>query len=149
MDFGNNISLCDDPMDVIVKLAPYVKSCHMKNMGVQNYADGFLLSEVRFQDGFLDIPAMWRILKTSNPRLNPVHELITRDPLKVPVLTDKYWATWPDRSGIYLARTIRLVNANASKKPLPVVSTLSPDAQAQAEENNNIDCFDWARTALA
>jgi 3-oxoisoapionate decarboxylase len=92
---------------------------------------------------------MWRILKKSNPKLNPIHELITRDPLKVPVLTDKYWVTWPDRSGKYLARTIRLVDANASKIPLPVVSTLSPDAQAQAEENNNIDCFDWARAALA
>ena len=34
VDFGNNISLCDDPVDVTVtKLAPYVKSCHMKNMG--------------------------------------------------------------------------------------------------------------------
>jgi sugar phosphate isomerase/epimerase len=149
VDFGNNISLCDDPMDVIVKLAPYVKSCHMKNMAVQNYADGFLLSEVLFEDGFLDIPAMWAILKKSNPKLQPTHELITRDPLKVPVLTDKYWVTWPDRSGKYLADTIRLVNANASKKPLPVVSTLSPEAQLQAEEGNNIRCCDWARTALA
>jgi hypothetical protein len=67
----------------------------------------------------------------------------------VPVLTDKYWVTWPDRSGKYLADTIRLVNANASKKPLPVISTLSPEAQLQAEESNNIRCFDWARTALA
>ena len=37
VDFGNNISMCDDPVDVITKLAPYVKSCHMKNMAVQNY----------------------------------------------------------------------------------------------------------------
>ena len=56
MDFGNNIAMCDDPMDVIIKLAPYAKSCHMKNMAVQNYADGFLLSEVLFEDGFMDIP---------------------------------------------------------------------------------------------
>ena len=69
-------------------------------------------------------------LKKSNPKLQPMHELITRDPLKVPVLTDKYWITWPDRSGQYLADTIRLVNANASKKPLPVVSTLSPGRAA-------------------
>ena len=34
VDFGNNVAMCDDPMDVIVKLAPYVKSCHMKNMAV-------------------------------------------------------------------------------------------------------------------
>jgi len=149
VDFGNNIAMCDDPVEVVTKLAPYVKSCHMKNMAVQNYSDGFLLSEVLFEDGFMDIPAMWAILKKSNPKLLPTHELITRDPLKVPVLTDKYWATWPDRGGKYLADTIRLVNANASKKALPMVSTLSAEAQLQAEESNNIRCFDWARTALA
>jgi L-ribulose-5-phosphate 3-epimerase UlaE len=148
VDFGNNIAMCDDPMDVITKLAPYVKSCHMKNMAVQNYADGFLLSEVLFEDGFMDIPAMWAVLKKSNPKLQPMHELITRDPLKVPVLTDKYWVTWPDRSGKFLADTIRLVNANASKKALPVISTLTPEEQFQAEESNNIRCFDWARKAL-
>ena len=149
MDFGNNISMCDDPVDVINKLAPYVKSCHMKNMAVQNYADGFLLSEVLFEDGFMDIPAMWAVLKKANPALLPVHEMITRDPLNVPVLTDKYWVTWPDRGGKYLAETIRLVAANSSKKPLPVISTLSPEAQLQVEESNNTSCFNWARTALA
>jgi sugar phosphate isomerase/epimerase len=149
VDFGNNIAMCDDPVDVVTKLAPYVKSCHMKNMGVQNYADGFLLSEVVFEDGFMDIPALWAILKKSNPRLLPTHELITRDPLKVPVLTDKYWITWPERGGKFLADTIRLVNANASKKALPIVSTLPPEGQLAAEESNNRRCFDWARTALA
>jgi hypothetical protein len=121
----------------------------MKNMGVQPYADGFLMSEVLFEDGFMDIPAMWAILKKSNPKLNPMHELITRDPLKVPVLTDKYWVTWPDRPAQFLADTIRRVNANTSKKPLPVISTLSPEAQADAEESNNIRCFEWARKTLA
>ena len=149
VDFGNNIAMCDDPMDVVTKLAPYAKTTHMKNMAVQNYADGFLLSEVLFEDGFMDIPAMWAVLKKANPAIKPVHELITRDPLKVPVLTDKYWLTWPDRGGKFLADTIRLVNANQSKKPLPMISTLPPDAQAQAEESNNKACFSWARTALA
>jgi hypothetical protein len=64
------------------------------------------------------------------------------------VLTDKYWVTWPDRSGKYLAATIRLVNANASKKPLPVISTLSQEDQFQAEESNNIRCFEWAKKTL-
>ena len=149
VDFGNNIAMCDDPVDVVTKLAPYARATHMKNMAVQNYADGFLLSEVLFEDGFMDIPAMWAVLKKANPAIKPVHELITRDPLKVPVLTDKYWLTWPDRGGKFLADTIRLVNANQSKKPLPMISTLPPDAQAQAEESNTKACFSWARTALA
>jgi sugar phosphate isomerase/epimerase len=149
VDFGNNIAMCDDPMDVINKLAPYAKSTHMKNMGVQNYPDGFLLSEVLFEDGFMDIPAMWAVLKKANPAIRPVHELITRDPLKVAVLTDKYWVTWPNRGGKFLADTIRLVNANQSKKPLPIVSNLSREAQAQVEEDNNRKCFAWGRSALA
>ena len=149
VDFGNNIAMCDDPMDVVNKLAPYARATHMKNMAVQNYADGFLLSEVLFEDGFMDIPAMWAVLKKANPALLPVHEMITRDPLKVPVLTDKYWTTWPDRGGKFLADTIRLVNANQSSKPLPILSTLLPEAQAQAEESNNRSCFVWGRMALA
>jgi sugar phosphate isomerase/epimerase len=149
VDFGNNIAMCDDPMDVINKLAPYAKATHMKNMAVQNYPDGFLLSEVLFEDGFMDIPAMWAVLKKANPAIRPVHELITRDPLKVAALTDKYWVTWPDRPARFLADTLRLVNTNQSKKPLPIVSTLSPQAQAQAEEDNNRKCFAWGRTALA
>lgn len=149
VDFGNNIAMCDDPMDVINKLAPFAKATHMKNMAVQPYPDGFLLSEVLFEDGFMDIPAMWAVLKKANPAILPVHELITRDPLKVAALTDKYWLTWPDRPAKFLADTIRLVNANPPKKPLPIVSTLSPQAQAQAEEDNNRKCFAWGRTALA
>ncbi|HEY2007839.1 MAG TPA: TIM barrel protein [Rhizomicrobium sp.] len=149
VDFGNNIAMCDDPVDVVNKLAPYAKTTHMKNMAVQNYADGFLLSEVLFEDGFMDIPAMWAVLKKANPAIKPVHEMITRDPLKVAVLTDKYWVTWPERPAKFLADTIRLVNANQSKKPLPMISTLAPEAQAQAEEDNNRKCFAWGRAALA
>ena len=148
VDFGNNIAMCDDPVDVVNKLAPYARATHMKNMAVQNYADGFLLSEVVFEDGFMDIPAMWAVLKKANPAIKPVHEMITRDPLKVPVLTDKYWVTWPDRGGKYLADTIRLVSANQSKNPLPIIGTLSPEAQGQAEEDNNRRCFAWGRTGL-
>lgn len=149
VDFGNNISMCDDPVDVIHKLAPYVKATHVKNMGVARYDDGFLLSEVLFEDGFLDIPALYAVLKKANPKINPMHELITRDPLKVPVLTDKYWVTWPERSGLYLERTLRMVDANASKKPLPTISNLDADAQFAVEQSNNIKCFDWARKAMA
>ena len=33
-------------------------------------------------------------------------EMIVRDPLEVPCLTDKYWATFENRSGSYLARAL-------------------------------------------
>jgi 3-oxoisoapionate decarboxylase len=65
--------------------------------------------------------------------------MITRDPLKVPVFTDKYWATFPDRNGAYLARTMRMVRAKKSN--LPVISGLSKEEQLKVEEQNVRKCL--------
>jgi hypothetical protein len=43
-----------------------------------------------YADGFLDLKKMVSLLRPS-VRLNL--EMITRDPLKIPCLTDRYWAT--------------------------------------------------------
>ena len=107
LDFGNNISLLDDPMDVVEQLAPYALTTHVKDMGLEPYPDGFLLSEVRLGEGVLDLPRMFTMVRQARPKTNFVLEMITRDPLKIPCLTDGYWATFPDRSGRNLARTLQ------------------------------------------
>ena len=33
-DFGNNVSLCEDPMQTLDILLPYIVACHIKDMGV-------------------------------------------------------------------------------------------------------------------
>src|SRR5207248_2108726 len=45
LDFGNNIALLDAP-DSVMDLIPYTKMCHVKDMAVQPYEKGFLLSEM-------------------------------------------------------------------------------------------------------
>ena len=54
-DFGNNLSLCEDPIDSAKILAPYAVSAHIKDMGLEEYEDGFLLSEVAFGEGMVDL----------------------------------------------------------------------------------------------
>jgi 3-oxoisoapionate decarboxylase len=149
LDCGNNISLLDDPMDVIEKLAPYAVTTHFKDMGVAPYKTGFLLSEVALGQGFLDLHRIISMIQSARPKTHLVLEMITRDPLVVPCLTDKYWATFPDRNGRYLARTLTLVQEKTSQKPLPRISQLPHDQQLQAEENNVKACMDWARKNLA
>jgi sugar phosphate isomerase/epimerase len=139
LDTGNNISLLDDPMEVIERLAPFAIATHIKDMGVAEYPDGFLLSEVVIGEGFLNIPNIVSIIRKARPKANMVLEMITRDPLKVPVYTDKYWATFPDRSGIYMARTLRLVRDRKSK--LPMFSNLSKEKQIEVEEDNVKRCL--------
>jgi hypothetical protein len=141
LDFGNNIALLEDPMTVIEKLAPFVVTTHLKNMAVEPCDDGFLLSEVPFGDGYLDLPRALAIVRAARPKARISLESITRDPLKIPVLTDKYWATFPDRAGIALARTLRFVQQNKTKKPLPRVSHLSHAELLALENQNVIDCL--------
>ncbi len=141
LDFGNNISLLDDPMEVIETLAPYARSTHIKDMGVRPYEDGFLLSEVPLGTGILDLPRIISVVRKANPKIKFSLEMITRDPLKVPCLTDQYWTAFPERNGKYLARTLKLVRERSSSGPLPTVAQLSREERAKVEEENIKACF--------
>ncbi len=152
LDFGNNISLCEDPMDTLNTLLPYIVFAHIKDMGVAEYEDGFLLSEVPMGEGFLDLKQMVAILRKKDPNMIFDLEMITRDPLKIPVYTPKYWATFDDSysplPGRDLAKTLALVKKNKPKKPLPTIAGLSPEAQIKAEDDYNNQCIAWAKQNL-
>jgi sugar phosphate isomerase/epimerase len=149
LDFGNNIALLDDPMEVVERLAPYTLTTHVKDMAVQPYEDGFLLSEVPLGSGILDLPKIVATVRKARPAASFMLEMITRDPLKVPCLTEKYWAPFPGRNGAYLARTLKLVRDRASKTPLPVVSGKPREERMKLEEENVKLCLRYAREKLA
>lgn len=146
VDPGNNLSLLEMPEETCTKLAPYVLMVSMKEMGVAQYEEGFLLSEVQMGAGATDQLALWNILKAGNPQLRFSAEMITRDPLKVPVLTESYWASMPETNASRLAKHMQWVRENATK--LPYVDHLSPEEQLQAEEDNNRQAIEWGRIHL-
>lgn len=148
LDFGNNISLLDDPMEVIKELAPYAVTTHFKDMGVEPETSGFLLSEVILGEGYLDLPRAVNMVRQARPSARFLLEMITRDPLSVPCLTDKYWATFPDRNGVFLARTLRFVNEHKRSKPLPRSSQLPHEEQLKLEESNVIACLKYSQETL-
>jgi sugar phosphate isomerase/epimerase len=152
LDFGNNISLCEDPDDTLANLAPYAVACHLKDMAVQPYEDGFLLSEVPLGEGILDLPKWVGTLRAKNASMAFDLETITRDPLKIPIFTKKYWATFDDQysplPGRELARTFDIVRKHPPKSPLPRITGLSADDQAKLEDENNRRSIDYARAKL-
>ena len=152
LDFGNNISLCEDPMDTCKTLAPYAFYAHIKDMAVEEYEDGFLLSEVPMGEGILDLKEMVRLLRQKDPNMIFGLEMITRDPLKIPVFTAKYWVTFDDSYSPMpardLAKILTLVRKNKPKKPLPQMAGLTPDQQAKAEDDYNAQCIAWAKQNL-
>jgi sugar phosphate isomerase/epimerase len=148
LDFGNNISLLDDPMTAIEQLAPFTVSTHLKNMATRPYESGLLLSEVMLEDGYLELHRAISLVRNARPGTRFSLEMITRDPLRVPLLEDSYWATFPDRKAIDLARTLRFVKENASLKALPMMSHLSHEDQLRQENDNVIACLRYAENSL-
>ena len=88
VDTGNNVALLEDPQETAAALAPFARSVHLKDMAVQPHADGFLLSEVPLGEGFLDLARITAVLAKANPGIAFNLEMATRDPLRVPCLTD-------------------------------------------------------------
>lgn len=152
LDFGNNVSLCEDPAETMRILQPYTISCHIKDMAVEPYEDGFLLSEVPLGEGFLDIKGMVASLKKKDPNMPFDLEMITRDPLKIPVFTDKYWATFDDTysplPGRDLAKVLEIVHKNRPKSPLPRTTGMSTEAQLKLEDENLTKSINYARQFL-
>jgi sugar phosphate isomerase/epimerase len=150
LDTGNNIALLDDPMETAEALAPFAFSTHIKDMGVQSYADGFLLSEVPLGEGIIDLKRVVEIVRKHHPGTRHSLEMMTRNPLQIPCLTEKFWVTMPERSGARLARMLRLVRDKPSPQPLPVVDALTREARARLEEDNVRHClrYSWAQMGV-
>lgn len=151
-DFGNNLSLCEEPMQTLNTLLPYTFSCHIKDMAVEPYTDGFLLSEVPMGEGILDLKQMVQILRRKDAGMAFDVETITRDPLKIPVFTDKYWVTFDDSYSPLpardLARTLEIVHKNPPRIPLPHTIGLSPEEHLKLEDDNNRKSIEYARKFL-
>lgn len=149
LDTNNSIALLEDPMEVVRTWAPRTFSVHLKDLDVAGYEDGFLLADAVLGEGMLDLSAVVKTLREARPGIRFSLEMATRDPLKVPCLTEKYWATLAAVSGSDLARTIRYVQARGLREnALSRVNHLPLDEQVRQEEENIKKCLRYASAYL-
>lgn len=149
LDTGNNVALLDDYLDVVNKLAPYTLNTHLKDMGVAEYGAGLLLIEPVLGGGYFDLRKIVSTIRAARPQARLTLEMITRNPLKVPVFTEKYWASFPDRNGATLARAVASARAHAWREKLPEIEQLPRDERLRVEDGNVIRCLDYAISHLA
>ncbi|MEO5980142.1 MAG: sugar phosphate isomerase/epimerase family protein [Chryseolinea sp.] len=148
LDFGNSIALMEDPMEVVRTLAPYLLTTHVKDMAVDEYSNGILLSEVPLGKGILDLKEMIEICEKANPKSTFNLEMITRDPLEIPCLTNDYWQTFTSVPGNDLARTLRMTRAQKFQGGLPRVSQMTTEDRLAVEEKNIVDCLSYSSNSL-
>jgi len=148
VDFGNNLALLEDSVEVAQKLAPYVVTTHMKDMAVSEYEEGFLLSEVPLGQGILPLAKIMELLRRSRSDIHFCLEMITRDPLRVPYLDEKYWASYVKRDAVRIDRFKSKILSQASAKPLPRISGMSSTKMLAVEDDNIRRCVSYSKRTL-
>jgi sugar phosphate isomerase/epimerase len=149
VDVGNSFTLMEDPLETVTAFAPFALTVHFKDQAVRENPDGFSFADVALGEGFLDLPALVKVLFEAKPGLHLNLETITRDPLNVPILKNEFWATLLDTPARDLARTLRVVKTKSSPNAFPVVSQLSVDQQLALELRNVQQSLTYARDHLA
>jgi sugar phosphate isomerase/epimerase len=141
LDTGNNLALLEDPASTVEALAPLTRTVHLKDIGVEESADGFRMAEVPLGQGCFDLKGMIATVRKASPQARFHLEMITRDPLVISCLGEKYWATL-DRVPVRdLARTLRLVRKHTRKEALPRITKLQLEEQLAVEDKNVRDSF--------
>ena len=146
IDTGNNMSLLEDPLETVRAFAPFANAVHLKDMGLEAYANGFLLAEVPFGEGCLDLKAIVDTIRRARPEVRFTLEMVTRDPLEIPCLEQQYWVTMKRVPGSDLARTLAAVRDHG--RSLPRIEQRPAGERFRIEEENNLACLQYARANL-
>jgi len=144
LDTGNNLALLDDPHATVDALAPFTRTVHLKDIGVEESERGFLMAEVPLGRGIFDLSRMVGSIRRSNPHVLFQLEMMTRDPLVIPCLTERYWATLPSLPARDLARTLVAVRNRTRTDPLLRVSKLTLEEQLSIEDRHVRESFEFA-----
>ncbi len=147
VDTGNSFALLDGAYEPIEALAPYAFTVHLKDQALRQYADGFLLGDIPLGEGSFDLKRMVEVISKAKPNVKFSLELITRDALTVPCLTDRFYTTMPTAQARDLARTMKFVNAHPSTN-LQQVSSLPLEKQLELEDANVAASIQYAREEL-
>lgn len=146
LDFGNNLALLERPEETLRELGPYLVTTHVKDMAVAPASEGFEMAEVPLGRGVLDLPGLVAGCATANPEVTFNLEMITRDPLLIPCLEERYWAVMEGVPGTALAATLRLSRERAAK--LERAGTRSKEALCAWEAEQNRACLAHAAAEL-
>ena len=91
----------------------------------------------------LDLPRIITTLRKANPSLVFNLEMATRDPLRIPSLTEGFFATFPERKATHLEAAMERVMANPLKGLPPGVKGKPIDEVLAEEEGSNRHGLDW------
>ena len=136
-DFGNSVSLLEDPWESVQILAPYTVTTHMKDIALNVDEDSFSWGEVPLGQGILPLTRILEILRRARPKIHFCLEMATRDPIRIEFASETVRTALPKVDEKRLGKFKEMVLSRASAKPLVRVSGMS-SARMLATEDDNI-----------
>ena len=118
-------------------------------MALVTEREEFLQSDVPLGTGMVVLDGVIGKRRKERPAVGIRIQMATRDPLKIPCLTDRSFATFPDRRETHLEAAMARVKANPPKGPVPAVEGKGLGVVLAEEEKNNRDGLAWMREKLA
>lgn len=136
LDVGNNIALLEDPLTTARAFAPWTLTVHFKDQGLREYENGFLLADVPVGQGAINLQQAVQVIREKKPDARFHLELITRDPLQIPIWNESYWRTLDAIKAPKLASMLAMLKQKSARAPFVEISNLSPAEQVRVEREN-------------
>jgi 3-oxoisoapionate decarboxylase len=130
LDTGKSLLVIEDPLLATQNLAPYVITACLTDYQLVSTARGMMVVGCALGQGVVDLMSIVQLLRQRRPdlRLN-VESPVVR--WELPLLEDKYWDSFYDRSPKDLVAILRLIRRNALD---PAANYLTPAEQGLPED---------------
>ncbi|MBI4553873.1 MAG: sugar phosphate isomerase/epimerase [Candidatus Latescibacteria bacterium] len=97
LDTGNVLAVCEEPVEYVTRLMPFIKNVHLKDYTLHPTPEGYRMARCALGRGAVDFPALLALFDQHHPSLTKTIELGALEARHVRLLADDYWAEFPVR----------------------------------------------------
>ena len=130
LDCGNAMATVEEPVAFAKKVAKYIKHVHLKDYWLYMTEEGYRLVRCPIGQGYMDFPAIFKILHEKNPNMTMTIEIGALEARHVRMLADDFWPDYPVRTAPELAKVVAFALKNAK----PAADWRTPHERGESVE---------------
>ena len=145
MDVGNAFAVGEHPQAFAQRILPILKHVHIKDYTVHPTPSGYRLKRCAIGDGVVDWPAIIALFDREVPQVQGCIELGASVARHIRLLTEEWWATFPERPLPETINAIRTLH-QAAQAPDDWQTPHEREESAQARVDYELEQFQQSVT---
>ena len=147
MDVGNAFAVGEHPQAFAQRILPILKHVHIKDYTVHPTPSGYRLKRCAIGDGVVDWPAVVALFDREAPEVQGCIELGASVARHIRLLTEEWWATFPERPLPETINAIRTLH-QAAQAPDDWQTPHEREESAQARIDYELEQFQQSVTYI-